>query len=1225
MIQSRQIVSIGARMVVALAAGVFACAFVIAGSAQAQQSSVWWGLTQSARPSDIQPGTAENEVQRLTVTATGGDVMAIEPISYEKYENGEGAPKLALFQYDASHEEVQMALESIYGNGNVEVAGGPGDALGSEAYTVTFTGGLAGRPLPLINTEFSGFASFYGGTNLTGTATVTEQTNGRPDGTVVMTAENIGYGDANGATDPITMSDELPSGLKVTTVEMIPGVVVGDYRGGSGPTSCSEEAGGEARVACTFEGTLHAYETIEMRIGVVAQGGAASTEANHASVTGGQGTEIVRARPLQIGGEASFGLEEALLTAEEAGGAPDVQAGSHPFQLTSVVTFNENREAQPIALPKNISVLAAQGLVGNPTPFSQCTDLQFSKLVSAEYNECPVSSMIGVAVITYNEPSTEHLKTTIAPIFNMVPNAGEPARFGFYARIVPVFLDTSIRTGEDYGVTVSSDNTVQVAGVVSSKIILWGVPGDPRHDAQRGWGCLEQKGTCGEEGGSPQTSPSPFLMLPTSCAGPLKTRVQVSSWTDRSDVLTYGMSEASPAMDGCNHLPFAPEVAVAPDVSDGSTPTGLTVDVHVPQTAALNPQGLAESTLRDTTVTLPEGVSINPGGADGLEACSETETGFLGKEAGEPALNLFTPALPEPFCPATAKIGTVVIHSPLLPNPLEGAVYLASPAPAGEAGQNPFDSLVAMYMIAEDPISGTLVKLPGEVVPNPVTGQLVSTFEDTPQLPFEELELHFFGGSRAPLATPAACGAYTTQASFTPWSGSATVRSASTFQITSGPNGSPCANPQPFHPAFQAGTTNIQAGAFTPLTTTMGHPDGSQVLGGLKMKLPPGLLGSLAKVKLCEEPQAAEGTCGSESLIGHTVVTAGLGSTPAVVKRPGNVYITGPYKGAPYGLSIVNPAEAGPFDLEKGTPCDCVVVRAKIEVDPHTAQLTITSDPLPTIIKGIPLLLQHVNVSVERPEFTFNPTNCSAMKIEGSMQSSEGASVPISMPFQVANCASLPFKPGFKAATKSKHSRKDGAKLEVLVTSSAGHANIAKAHVELPKKLPSRLSTLQKACTEAQFEANPAGCPAASDVGSVVVHTPVLPVPLTGPAYFVSHGGAKFPELVMVLQGYGITVDLAGETFISKKGITSTTLNAVPDVPFDSFKLTLPEGPHSALAANGSLCGKPLLMRVQLTGQNGEKVAQRTKVKVDGCAATRKKQAHGQRSRHKGRHYKTHG
>ena len=601
-------------------------------------------------------------------------------------------------------------------------------------------------------------------------------------GQIVVTAENLGDGEANGAQEPVRILDTLPSGLRAVAVEEIP---LGQRpERGSSSAHCSPSPATERPLTCTYTGTLVPYEVIEVRISVAVEPGASTGEVNAVSVSGGGAlaTKTI-SRPLQVGGEPRFGVQESLLVPEEVGGTVDTQAGSHPFQLTSVVTFNQTGEAektQPVELPKDVSVLAPPGLVGNPTPFTQCTDQQFSAGGSGEHTLCPAASVIGAATITFNEQQHLGVQTEVSPVYNMVPNAGEPARFAFYAKFVPVMLNTSVRTGGDYGITVTSHNTIQVAGLLSAKITLWGVPGDPRHDGDRGLSCLVHPSSCVADGEESTSSPPPFLSLPTLCTGPLQASVQVDSWAQPKEVLSFALSEPMPSLSGCNHLPFAPEVSVAPDVPDASSPTGLTVDVHVPQTAALNPEGLAESTLRDTTVTLPEGVAINPAGAGGLEACSEAAIGFLGKEAGEPATNLFTAGLPQPFCPAGSKIATVEIETPLLPHALKGAVYLAA------QNANPFGSLVAMYLVAEDPVSGTLVKLAGEVALNQSTGQLVATFENTPQLPFEELRLHFFGGERAPLATPASCGSYTTAASFAPWSGSASVQSSSTFNIVSG-------------------------------------------------------------------------------------------------------------------------------------------------------------------------------------------------------------------------------------------------------------------------------------------------------------------------------------------------------------------------------------------------------------------------------------------------------
>jgi hypothetical protein len=522
---------------------------------------------------------------------------------------------------------------------------------------------------------------------------------------------------------------------------------------------------------------------------------------------------------------------------------------------------------------------------------------------------------------------------------------------------------------------------------------------------------------------------------------------------------------------------------------------------------------------------------------------------------------------------------------------------------------------VALYIEVEDPISGSLVKLAGEVKPDPVTGQLTSTFLNTPQLPFEDFKLHFFGGSRAPLGTPALCGPYTTTASIVPWSGNLPSESSSTFQIGSGPNGGPCRSPLPFAPELTAGSTNIQAGAFTPFTMTMSREDGQQNLQAITLHMPPGLSGLLTGVKLCGEAQANAGTCPPESLIGETIVSVGLGGDPFSVKG-GKVFITEGYEGAPFGLSIVNPAKAGPFDLERtllhSPACDCLVVRAKIDVNPITAALTISSDntgpyKIPTSIEGIPLQIKHVNVTINRPGFTFNPTSCNPMSITGSLSSAEGAISALSVPLQVTNCATLKFAPKFAVSTSGKTSKAKGASLHVKLTYPQGpagtYSNIKSVKVELPKALPSELKTLQKACTAAQFEANPAGCPAASIIGSAKAITPLIPVPLEGPAYFVSHGGEAFPSLIIVLQGYGVKIDLVGTTFISKSGITSSTFKTVPDQPIGSFELNLPEQSFSALAANGNLCNKQpsLKMPTEFVAQNGHEIHQSTQISVTGC------------------------
>ncbi len=1008
---------------------------------------------------------------------------------------------------------------------------------------------------------------------------------------VNISAVNEGEAATDGA--PITVSDLLPAGLTATYVkgEVDAGEFFRNYA-----ASCTVSP-----VSCTYAGKVLPYEALTIHITVDVSPSTRSGGINSATVAGGGAATASVSRPIDVGTTpAGFGIDQFEMAATNEDGSIDTQAGSHPYQLTTTFGLNtaigqfnlvvgledSNLQAVPAALAKDLQFELPPGLIGNPTVFSQCSDTQFTTFFGSGADACPAETAIGVAEVLIT--SAGKLQSVVVPLFNLKPNVGEPARFGFEVDSTPVYLDTAVRTGGNYGVVVDVTNISQAVGFVRSRVVFWGVPGSPSHDASRGWNCLaggDGEGSCAQQVDA--QSPPPFITMPTSCTGPLKSAVDADSWQDPGDFVsadstTHDSEGNLVGLDGCNKLDFKPTISAAADGQAANTPTGLSVDIHVPQAEGLVATGLAESEVKNTTVTLPQGVALSPGAADGLQACTSDEIALDDPD--------------EPSCPDAAKVATVTIKTPLLPDPLKGEAYL------GAQDENPFGSLVALYIVAKDPVSGVLVKLAGQVVPDPVTGQLVSTFADTPQLPFEDLELDFFGTARAPLTTPPTCGTYTTEASIDPWSGNPAATPSSQFEITSGPNGTPCADPQPFNPAFTAGMTNNQAGAFSPFTLTMTRPDQDQTLSGVQVRMPPGLLGTLSTVKLCGEPQAAQGTCGAESLIGETTVSAGLGGDPYTVTG-GKVYITGPYKGAPFGLSIVNPAVAGPFNLGS------VVVRAAISVDPTTAQLTITTDPLPTIIDGIPLQLQHVNVTIDRPSFTFDPTNCNHLSIDATLSSSSGQSAAGSSPFQATNCASLAFDPHLQVSTSGRTSRANGASLLVKLTYPTGpyDANIASVKVELPKALPSRLSTLQRACAAATFQANPAACPAASQIGYAKAITPVLPVPLMGPAYFVSHGGEAFPSLIVVLQGYGVRVDLVGSTFISKQGITSSTFKTVPDVPVGTFQLYLPQGPFSALTANRNLCkGAALAMPTTFLAQNGAEIDQSNKITVIGCPKAKK-------------------
>jgi hypothetical protein len=1029
----------------------------------------------------------------------------------------------------------------------------------------------------------------------------------------------VNIGDAVTAGD-LSLSDTLPAGIVAQSVAMYVSPVGPFDLSGLG--TCVTAS---SRVQCDYPKKfelppIKPFQFIELRISVKVASNAVSGDSQMEMKGGTAPPKVFDGRLVVDGAPTPFGVEDFRFMTEEEGGAVDTRAGSHPFQLTASLALSQNSDVlAPPALPMDLSFGLPPGLVGNATVIPQCSESDFAQ-ENGGANLCAADTALGVASVSIAivNGGVAEQETHSVPLFNLKPGLGEPARFGFEVLDTPVIIDTAVRSGRDYGVVASASNITQFAGLLSTQLVFWGVPGDPRHDQSRGWGCFPSGGgePCLAMG---EHNPPPLLTLPTNCEGPLTTSLEGNSWPTKTSPqgivlprLEYRAQDSSghpAAMTGCDQLPFFPSIQVTPDTHAASTPTGLDVHVHLPQDTTANGSGLGEAAIRDATVALPEGMSLDPSGAGGLEACSEPQIGFQG--TGGDGMRLFTPEIDSPFCPDASKVGTVKIKLPIIANPLEGAAYVAS------QNENPFGSLVALYFVVEDPVSGILVKLPGEVALDPTTGRVVATFTNTPQAPVEDLELHFFGGNRGPLVTPAACGTYTTTASFTPWSGNPPVNTSSSFDITSGAGGSACPSPAPFAPTLTGGTTNPQAGGFSPFTTTFARGDGEQALSGVSVTTPPGLLGILKGVERCPEPQATQGTCGAGSLIGHTTVAAGAGPEPFYVQG-GQVFLTGPYKGAPFGLSIVVPAVAGPFNLGN------VVVRAAIHVDPHTAQITVVSDPLPTILQGIPLLVKKVNVSIDRPGFMFNPTNCQPLTVNGTLTSTQGAQANVSSHFQAVNCASLAFKPKFTVSTQAKTSKKQGASLDVKLAYPQGaQANIRSVGVTLPKQLPSRLTTIQQACLQATFAANPASCPAGSMIGTATATTPVLASPVTGPAYLVSHGGAAFPDLVLILQGEGVTLDLVGSIDI-KHGVTSSTFASVPDAPISSFELKLPEGPHSGLTAvvpakaKGSLCGQSLVMPTTMTGQNGAVLKQNTKIAVTGCAKPKKKaKAHKRKSKPK--------
>jgi hypothetical protein len=925
--------------------------------------------------------------------------------------------------------------------------------------------------------------------------------------------------------------------------------------------------------------------------------------------------------------------------------ASTYQAGAHA-DWTTAFDFAHSKAGKTFNDVKDTVVNLPAGFMGNANKFAfpTCTDAQLANAY-AGLTECPIASQVGT--ITLDLTAAHALARDTFPVYNMeVTSFGVAAALGFNAQgFVTQILPVTVRPA-DSGITVTSPSIDDAGEAHDISVTIWGLPAAHEHDAERGRACFEggKEGVveCSGGGREARIPVKPFLANPTSC-GMFTATMRADSWEEPTAPPSTASTEFGPVGE-CEQVSFNASIEAQPTTDSAESPSGLDVSLLVPQTWE-NPNTIATSNLKDAQVTLPKGYTVNPSAGSGLAGCTpqqyEAETSSSPSGVG---------------CPPESKLGTVTIETPVLAEKIEGFVYLAQPFdnPFSEPG-HPSGSLLALYVVAKAPDRGVIIKAAGKIEPDPVTGQLRSTFYNNPQQPFSKLTLKFRQGATSPLVSPPACGSYTVLAELTPWSAPTQPRFLSnSFQIEKGIGGGPCpaGGVPPFKPIVLAGTQSNAGASYSPFYLRIARNDGEQELTRFSTTLPPGLTGNLTGIPFCSDAQIEaarhdpsgihqlnEPSCPASSEIGHTLVGAGVGSVLAWT--PGKVYLAGPYHGSALSIVSVTSATVGPFDL--GT----VVIRFALRISSTTVQAEIDStgsNPIPHIIQGIVVHVRDIHVYVDRPKFILNPTNCNPMSISDTLTgagadfTNPADQVPVSVttPFQAADCQNLAFKPLFKVSTSGNTSRSKGASLSVKLAypnaPQGTQANIAKVKVDLPKQLPTRLTTLQKACPYSIFNANPAACPAASVVGHAQALTPILPVPLTGPAYFVSQGGAKFPELIIVLQGYGVTLDLHGETFINKAGITSSTFRTVPDNPIGSFELALPQGPYSALAANGNLCSitrtiterkrilinthgaqrtviktvrrkvpGTLAMPTAFTAQNGRVIHQQTPITVTGC------------------------
>jgi hypothetical protein len=1008
----------------------------------------------------------------------------------------------------------------------------------------------------------------------------------------VLLATNVGAGTANGQ---ITLEDTLPAGI----VPIKTRIAISD----SDASNLECDPVLSQTVKCSGTGPVSPGLSVLMDISVEVNAPDGAVLKNEATIEGGGALPVTTSTLTQISsspspfgfiaGDAGF---SAPVVAED--GTPATTAGSHPYAAVidlGVPTEKLGGGGESTAVLtgaghlRDVIVDFPRGLLANPlsTP-TRCTEVE---LASEGFPGCPDSSQVGLVTLL-NSLGSAGASTT--PLYNMVPPPGSPAAFSFDALGAGVFphVIASVRTDGDFGAQGYSNDIIArgLSPILNVRTELWGDPSDPAHDPVRGSCILGAPPPCELED---QTTA--FLALPADCPGePLPYEAEIRSWEEpevareakyESAALNEGPTTE---IDGCNGLKFEPQVKAQPTTNLIDSPTGLDFSLHQPQELELS--GLYTAPVKDTLVTLPEGMGVNASLANGLEACSSAQIGLTTPIGQEPIRFSKAPAL----CPDASKLGTLKASTPLLDHPLEGAVYSAKPF------DNPFDRLTAIYLVIEDAKSGIVAKFAAEVIPNPVTGQLSTRVTEAPQLPLEDLSVNLFTGDRAPLQTPPTCATHTTTASLTPWSApeGKDASLADSFTPSAAPGGGPCpatAAGAPNAPTMRAGTLSPQAGAFSPLVLNLSRADGTQRFASLQATLPPGLLAKLAGVPYCSEAEIAAAvarsqpnqgalekaspSCPAASEVGTVDVGAGAGPNPLHVG--GRAYLAGPYKGAPLSMAIITPAVAGPFDL------GVVVVRSALHVDPNTGQGRAVSDPLPQILHGIPVDVRSVAVDISRPNFTLNPTNCNPLSFSASLTSSLGQAVPLAAHFQVGSCGALPFKPKLSTRLFGPTRRGANPRFRAILTAKPGEANIARTVVALPSSEFLDQAHIRTICTRVQYAAD--ACPPGSVYGQIKATSPLLGYPLEGPIYLRSSSN-ELPDIVGALKGPAhqpIQFDLVGRVDSIDGGIR-TTFETVPDAPVTKAIVTMQGASKGLLENSTNLCKGTHRVRVKMVGQNGK-------------------------------------
>jgi hypothetical protein len=923
-------------------------------------------------------------------------------------------------------------------------------------------------------------------------------------------------------------------------------------------------------------------------------------------------------------GTAGF---RAAAIADGGGGAS--APGSHPYQLSLEIGLNQGGEFenQPGAIfpdgdLRDLRIEAPPGLIVNPAALGKCSLAQFQTPRSSPFESsrsgesCPDNSQVG----------TVELQTSLGGgqgrrfgLFNLEPASGVPAQLGFSPFGSPVVLNENLRANADgtYALTLEAANVSQALDFHGLQIALWGTPWAASHNGERG-NCLNEaepgfpwaKCSVGEP---KDAQPLAYLTLPHLCSGPLSFSASADSWQQPVTATATAVNRANLGtgapveMGPCTGFSFSPKPVGQLTDTKASSPSGYNFQLTVDNTNLTDPAQRAPASIKKATIALPAGVTINPSVGAGLGTCSPAqyaaETAFSSPGAG---------------CPNQSKLGDFTVRSALFPELLSGAIYLASP------GDNPFGSLLAVYLVAKLPARGVLIKLPGRIDANPGSGNLVATFDALPQLPYSELNLTFRTGQRAFLVTPPACGAATSVIDLLPWAGAGSVHVGTSTQIQAGIGGGPCpSGTPPFAPSVIAGGVNSNVNSYTPYFVHISRQDNEAEITSYSLVLPKGLTGKLAGIPFCPDAaidaargrrgfaEASDPSCPAASEVGHTVSGYGVGSS--LTYAGGRIYLAGPYHGRPLSLVTINPATVGPFDL--GT----IVVRSAFSIDPRTAQLQIdsgASDPIPHILDGIPLHLRDVRVYVDRPKFTHNPSSCAASelisKVGGSGadfgSAADDTVSASSRHFQLLNCLTLGFKP--KLGVRLRGAPRRGAYPELRATFAARGAqdsNLKEITVSLPHSEFLAQNHIRGICTRVQFNAD--NCPADSVYGSAVAYTPLFDAPLRGDVYLRS-SSHKLPDLVASLHSGSIHIVLEGKIGPTKQGGIQALFSELPDEPLERFVMTLSGGRHGLLQNSANICANPPEASVKALGQNNRGSVFTTKLRGQ-CVKKKRHEGHG--------------